>query len=341
MNSRDLMKSFSELDEELIERSESIMKKRSAARTALNEEEAAVRPEVILVDETVSKKARPRIWRYIGAAAAALLMAGALFGITRIVGIGESPKLPTEPASQGEAQPAEKTPSEYAFLYDTSVPEDAVLPPNQEGSKGMGIRAGLDKLRDWKEIYEDSDAVCIVTIRDWLGENELYSYYNATVERTYKGELPETIVVYQPGNSSYLCDDAPLFTYGDKLLLGIRRWEDRPFENAYYVTDNVLAFTYISVSKDGDPYVIDSCGVITHYTGVNLPELHFTKYGENKKLAKELFEEIGEYDSVIAAYFDERFSDYYEHRKEYHEGLAMIPSIYSLAQIEDFFAGLE
>lgn len=341
MNSRDLMKSFSELDEELIERSESIMKKRSATRMALNEEEAAVRPEVSLVDETVSKKARPRIWRYIGAAAAALLMAGALFGITRIVGIGESPKLPTEPASQGEAQPAEKTPSEYAFLYDTSVPEDAVLPPNQEGVKDMGMSASHDKLYDFSELYEDADAVCIVTIRDWLGENELYSYYNATVERTYKGELPETIVIYQQGNSSYLCDDAPLFTYGDKLLLGIRRWEDRPFDNAYYAVGGGAAVSYVIATENGQAYVVDAKGIMGYYTKIRHPEADLFDYINNHDLAKEILSGLSVYDRVTAKQIEEVYDEYCSDKSAYISSGAMYPHIYSLGEIEEYFAGLE
>ena len=341
MNSRDLMKSFSELDEELIERSERIMKKQAAPLITLERTPKADESGICLVDETVNEKARPRIWRIMGAAAAVLLMAGFLLGITQIVGIGESPKLPIAPASPGENRPAEDTLGEYAFLYDTSVPEDAVLPPKQEGSNNMVMSSSHDKNRGFNELYEDAEAVCIVTIRDWLGENELYSYYNATVERTYKGELPETIVVYQAGNSSCLCENAPLFTYGDKLLLGIRRWEDRPFENAYYVVGGETTVSYVAAAEDGSAYVIDPKGIYSHYTEYNHPELHFTKYGENKALAKELFDELGKYDRVMADHLDEWFGEYYENRSAFISSWSMIPHIYSLEEIEAFFEGLE
>ncbi|MBQ1718233.1 MAG: hypothetical protein II031_03660 [Bacteroidales bacterium] len=60
------------------------------------------------VSETMRPKASPRVRRWLGAAAAVLLVAGAVFGISRIVGIGESPK-PVGPDTQTTAEPGEPT----------------------------------------------------------------------------------------------------------------------------------------------------------------------------------------------------------------------------------------
>ncbi len=286
------------------------------------------------VSKTTKRAANKKpLLRSIAAAAAALLIvAGAAFGISRVVGIGEAPKLPSEPASKGDAQ--------YEFLADVRVPKDAVLPPSQLGTIGHVGYASNDKLRDLKDIYEESDAVCIVTIRNWLGENEATSWYEATVERTYKGETADSIVIYQTGNSVSICNDAPLFTYGDRLLVGLCRWESRPYENAYFAIGGDTTTAYVQKAKDGKAYVIDPEGRFSYETENRHPELEFTAYGEDEGLAKELFDGMRGYDKVMADKLEEWFDAYYSNRDRFANETCT-PHVYSLAEIEEYFAGLE
>lgn len=296
MNSRDLMRSINEIDDELLIRSE--------------------------------RSARPRrrvLYRIAAAAAALLFVFGAAFGIAKAIAAGKT----------GTSEPPK-----YAFLADTSVPADAVLPPSQMGGAGT-MNPSHDKLRDLKEIYEESDAVCIITIGDWLGESEVSTYYEATVEHVYKGDPGESFVLHQTGNSKALYSDTPLFSYGDKLLVGVRFLNNRRFENTYYCIGGETTTAYVSLAEDGSAYVIDPKGIFSHYTEFNHPELHFTEYGENEALAKELFDELGKYDRVMADHLSEWFGEYYADRSGFVSDGSMIPHIYSLEEIEAYFAGLE
>lgn len=330
MNSRDLFQSFNELDETLLERSE-----QRAAR-ARNEADGAA--------------PRVKLKRFLTAAAALILVFGASFGIAKAA---SDARLQSEIAAYKSAADAvvESEIAAYrealgknAFLAETEVPEGAVLPIRQTGFKGETLHyvmgASPDKTRDLCEIFEESDAVCILTVRDWLGENEVTTWYEATVERTYKGELPEKIVLYQLGNSLGMCNDAPLYTYGDKLLVGIRRWESRPYENAYNVIGNDSTAAYVSLAKDGKAYVIDPEGQFSYCTRENHPELEFTQYGGRSPLAMELFEEMAKYDEAMAEKLGLWFGEYHEHPELYDENEPLIPTIYSLDEIEDFFEGL-
>ena len=330
MNSRDLFESFNELDEALLERSEqNAVRSRSGSKSA---------------------GSRAVLRRYLTAAAALILVFGASFGIAKAA---SDARLQSEIAAYKSAADAalESEIASYkaelgknAFLAETEVPAGAKLPIRQTGFKGGALHyvmgASPDKTRDLCEIFEESDAVCILTVRDWLGENELYTWYEATVERTYKGELPEKIVLYQMGNSLAMCNDAPLYTYGDKLLVGIRRWESRPYENAYYVIAGDSTAAYVSLAKDGKAYVIDPEGQFSYCTRENHPELEFTQYGGRSPLAMELFEEMAKYDEAMAEKLGLWFGEYHEHPELYDENEPLIPTIYSLDEIEDFFAGL-
>ena len=278
------------------------------------------------VAETMKPKAaRPRYLRYIAAAAAVLLVLGAAFGVVKAAGAKEQANLPEK----------------YAFMSDTEVPKDAVLPPSQVGTDSAAIKPGHDDLRNLKKMYNESDVVCIVTIRDWLGENEYYSYYEATVERVYKGDPGESVVIYQKGTSQALFDDTPLFTYGDKLLLGLLRWGNMPYDNAYFCIGDETCVSYLAADEDGETYVIDAEGEYSYWTALECPEVQLTDYVKDRSLAARLLKNIGEYDSVAAERFEYWFNAYYEDPEQFEFTETMTPHVYLLADLEAFFVGLD
>ena len=165
MNSRDLFESFNEIDEALLERSE----------------QSAVRSR----NGSKGTGSRAVLRRCLTAAAALILVFGASFGIAKAA---SDARLQSEIAAYKSAADAvvESEIAAYrealgknAFLAETEVPEGAVLPIRQTGLQGGALHyvmgASPDKTRDLCEIFEESDAVCILTVRDWLGENKLYT----------------------------------------------------------------------------------------------------------------------------------------------------------------------
>lgn len=311
------------------------------------------------IDERLIERAekpvsrRPRYLRYIAAAAAVLLIFGAAFGIAKAAGEGENKPeqnalVPETIVPEDAVQPSPENSGtqlseKYAFMADTTVPADAVLPPSQMGKDGSCFMPGHEDLLNIKRIYEESDVVCIVTIRDWLGETEpkLYTFYEAKVEQIYKGEPAESIVVCQAGSSEGLFNSTPLFTYGDKLLLGLCRNEKRPYPNAYDIIGMETTVSYLATAEDGKVYVIDEVGEYSYWTRLECPELHFTNYADDQTLVKELYKDIANYDSAFSKFHEGYWQGYYEDRETFlHDTAGYAPHVYSLEEIESFFSEL-
>ena len=280
-----------------------------------------------LIERSEKRTDPARTVRMIAAVAAALLLVfGAAFGVAKAAGAKEQANLPEK----------------YAFMSDNEVPADAVLPPSQMGGIGQ-FGPGYDKLRDLKEMYEDSEAVCIITIRDWLGESMTRSRYKADVEYIFKGEIEDTIAVYQMGSSIGLFDNNPLFTYGDKLLVGLNRSNKSICEGyaAYEITGVDSTLSYLAAAEDGQIYAIDYKGYYSYETEVKLPEYHFTNYAEDQNFVNELYKNIANYDSAVAKHLEEYYSEYYNNKERFvHDG-GLVPHVYSLDEIEAFFAGMK
>lgn len=250
------------------------------------------------VSKTTKRAAnkKPLLRSIAAAAAAVLLVSGAMLGISRFVGIGEAPKLP--------AQQEAASPNNNAFLTDTIVPEDAVLPPVRVGS----FQSPSDPVvfLNFEQFYDDTAAVCILTIGDWLGDNGTGTYYEATVEKVYKGDLPEKIKLYQVGNEKWTLEYYPLFTYGDRLLIALETWPDLPdyedgfdLENCYQPAAAFISYFFISSDENGVEYLLEPCSLFS-YTNQITCDLRFNNYGNDRVLVRQLCEKIAEYDPVVA-----------------------------------------
>ena len=86
-------------------------------------------------------------------------------------------------------------------MLPVEVPADAVLPSSQVGEHGIDHASHLRYVRSYtlRTAYEAADAVCCVTVKNWLGENDAATYYEAEVDKLYKGDIPQFITLYQIG----------------------------------------------------------------------------------------------------------------------------------------------
>lgn len=259
-------------------------------------------------------KRRSRLLRIAAAAAALLVCFGAAFGIAKAVGSSNN---------------GINLPDQYAFLADTSVPKDAVLPPAQisDGNSDLSYA----EILSIPALYSEAESVCMLTVKNWLGENNVGTFFEANVERVYKGELPDSIVLFQLGNSRYQMEDSPLFTYGDKLLLGLEEWDSSEFDNAYTSAGVDVSMFYAAVDGNGDCFLIDHRGLMSYYTELQCPELELNDHAGEKSLIDELIEYFNSFDKAFA----QRLSEYAE------EGIdkADFPMhVYSIESIEDLFS---
>ena len=256
------------------------------------------------IAETMKPRAaRRRYLRYAAAAAALLLIFGAAFGVVKAAGAGNTPV----------------------------VPKDAVLPPTQvasEISDLMYVRA-----YDMYSMYNRADAVCVLTIKNWLGEDDSGTYFEATVERLYKGDLPERIVLFQMGNSEYTLEDSPLFTYGDRILVGLIPWENDMYENAYDLVGTDSAMLYVAESENGEAYLVDHKGLL----GMNndrSDSVILDNYADDSRLAYDIISQIEKNDPAIAKRLKEYFGAYYDDIAGFIGNGMLTPHIYSLDEVE-------
>lgn len=274
------------------------------------------------VAETMKPKAaRPRYLRYIAAAAAVLLVLGAAFGAVK---------------AAGEKKPLDyswdKLPKGYEFMADITVPKDAVLPKTQVGE----FFAEASYARDYTifEAYQESEAACIVSVKNWLGETASGTYYEVKLEKLYKGELSETFTLYQCANSEITMKGSPLFTYGDKLLVFLIPWNRDGYEGSYDLVGTDIAMFYVASSKDGCIYLIDHKGVFSNVNKQRCPDLELADYLNNDLLACELFDYVDSFDKAMA----DLFRNYREATTKYGDKVPLPMHIYSLEEVEAIFA---
>ena len=203
--------------------------------------------ELILKAESPAKR-RPRCLRYAAAAAALLLIFGAAFGVA---------KAEREGGVRAMRNLYKDLPEGYEFMSELTVPKDAVQP--ESSAYYGGSSSEYERSYTFREAYQEAYAVCAVSIGDYIGRNEWSTDYNATVERIYKGDLPEEITVCQ-----YVHGKRPTpFHYGDKLLLFLRESRREGYTNAYEVVGADIAQMYLAAAHDGSVYAIDFCGLMS------------------------------------------------------------------------------
>jgi hypothetical protein len=179
-----------------------------------------------------------------------------------------------------------------AWKEPATVPADAVLPPMRIGSGE--VKTSWAEFHNYAEAYEAADAVCIVTVENWLEDNSECCYFDAKVEKIYKGELPEMIVLRQ-NESKDFHRSSPIFTYGNRLLVFLREWEhwDGAGE-AYYQIGSDLTTLYMANDASGELYLIALHGLVGNKSrGLGLKD----KF--SLELAQELGTELKKSDEVL------------------------------------------
>ena len=212
--------------------------------------------EKCFTERDTAKKARRLIKPLIAAASVSIFCIAALLGSGLFS--RSTPKTPV--FTEG-----------YEFMERAAVNESAVLPPAQNGCP-----IDISYLRGYgfASAYAEAPYVCAVTVGNWVSENDFCTYYEATVEKNYKGELPRSILIYQLGSSRNPSSVAP-FTYGDKLLLFLQEWENSIYENTYEIVGADIGCLYAAADTHGNVYFMDLLGLLsmeTRDSGEELPE---------------------------------------------------------------------
>lgn len=204
------------------------------------------------------------------------------------------------------------------------VPKDAVQPPAWN-ENSTGYSASLLKEYNFKTAYEEAEAVAIVTLGNWLSETETCTFYEAKTEKVYKGNLPDSIVLYQWGSTNNY-SKLHRNLYGDRLLVFLvsdERFEYRPcYESLTPVADELI----FACDSKGEAFIADPEGIISMVNrGSGIDQLRgMHDAGEN--LISELCSYVKKTNPNIARIMAEL-------------GCDELP-VYSLIEMEEYFEGL-
>ena len=273
----------------------------------------------VIASEFKNTARRRRFVRGIAAAAALLLIFGAAFGVAKAAGAGW------------------KDPQQNADGPAAAVPKDAVLPPARIGALGSTHPRIYGPLT-MSSLKERSDAVCILTIGNWIGEDEDETFFEATVESVLCGELPKRIIICQHGNSSWAINEFPILTYGDRLLAFLRcvTWNAEQSENCYTFTGVQFSHYYIGSADDGNEYAIDISGVISHYSERE-KGFHVKNHSEDIRLIFELITSFSGYDKLLSDWLN----DYFEMLIKDNLDSGISVRVYELSELEQYIIEVE
>ncbi len=236
--------------------------------------------------ESSSPARKNHFIRYAAAAAAILLVLGAVFAAVKL--------LPANAPKQEAAIPSDDT---SAWLSPVEIPEDAILPVSRLGTKGKNHPDIVHFASDVDEAFTAAGLVCVGTVGNCLGEKYGDTFFEVNVERVYKGKQLDKLVIGQYGTSEW-GGMIPLFTYGDRLLLFLisnEPYKDThplEWENAYWIGGACATVFDIILDDDGTPYICDIMGVMGEKIRRPLENLKDDENG----LIDRLRENMSEYD---------------------------------------------
>lgn len=221
-----------------------------------------------------------------------------------------------------------------------------VLPPARWDKHGYSSDISASEPYAIGRAYNDADAVCLVTIGNWRGDNGTGTFYDAHVEKLYKGDIGEDIVIYQMGTQDFVFKYFPLFTHGNRILVWVVK-EDIPDDlgindDYYCILGDNIALLFSAFAKDGKEYLCDVTSEFSFNTVESEPELHFTNFAEDEKLLKELYADLYDRDPVYAELIESHkdlFPGGWDEYNEHYYGDSPLSKqyVYSLEELEEFF----
>lgn len=192
------------------------------------------------------------------------------------------------------------------------------------------------------EAFQEADAVALVRVGDWLGEQDggfPITFYKAAVVKSYKGDLPREFTLMQNGGSAGTYEDYPLYTCGNELLLFLDQtqtdWGEAyiQYPGAYVNVCSFITMMYVANADDGSRYFVDRFGLMTYEELMNNPgsaTLGQPLSRMQESTVKELRADLEKTDPLLAESlsFGERQNSFLE------------PYVYTQDALETLFASL-
>lgn len=192
---------------------------------------------------------------------------------------------------------------------------EPVLPPSRWGE--MQIRSMFERYYSISDAFQAADAVARVKVGDWQGEDlrNWVTFFDASVQESYKGELPRNFTLVQGGCSEATLPTIPV-TSGTELLVFLRDY-DGSGEKYHPITDYNTVL-YVVYDEAGDRYFLDSFGTMsaqdTCVPGRTTPDsaqLAEMTADADPVLAEAISSQAKDCDSGCCAYAESALEDYF------------------------------
>jgi hypothetical protein len=121
----------------------------------------------------------------------------------------------------------------------------------------------LERSHTLSSAYDDSDLVAHIKVGNWLEETKWQTLYEATVVSEYKGTGIKEIVLIQDGSSRVTFINYPLFTYGNEMLLFLKK----AYDNVYYINGADSTILDVVADSSDNCYLIDRIGMLGESLG--------------------------------------------------------------------------
>lgn len=137
-----------------------------------------------------------------------------------------------------------------------------ILPPARIDEDTYNVSLVRDYT--FETAFSTAETVARIKVGNWLSENnEIHStYFEAAVLQCFKGDIPETFILKQDGSSVGTVKGYPLFTYGNELLLFLKKGSTTDYETVYWIIGAFTTVLDVSYDADGARYYTDSRNIM-------------------------------------------------------------------------------
>ena len=177
----------------------------------------------------------------------------------------------TAPAEDAVTAVSISTSSDESVSVEKPVATGSIITPS-EGSVILPpvriaddeFRPSLAKQYTFETAFYEAEAVARIKVGNWLSEDDesFSTHFEAFTLECFKGDIPETFILTQEGNSSGTVKGYPLFTYGNELLVFLNKWTNENNEDIYWIIGAFTTVLDVSYDNDGNRYYTDCRGIL-------------------------------------------------------------------------------
>ncbi len=149
--------------------------------------------------------------------------------------------------------------------FNKSQEPEVILAPNRVGESQ--VSSPLERLHTIHSGFLEAQTVAWIRVGNWLGEDHTLgltgsTWFELEVLHSFKGELPEKIVVKQAGCSLSTEKGFPLFIHGEEMILFLAELPDDAYENSYWIIGDYSTVLDVGRDAEGNSYVVDNMALL-------------------------------------------------------------------------------